>query len=179
VHAAAPSGPRRSWLEATVAYGAIVPTTVAWVRHGLTVRLAVPWGRLPVTTFVDTAFNTDPTTQVDGAPVHARVWPVGAGISVRLRRPRWQLSGGPRVSLQIVDADAQAGARRGTAERYSAGLGAIGEVAWLFSRHVGLVASVSAEALVPRLTFSAGGSGTTDLGWVQFGFTAGLVFSIP
>ncbi len=181
VRAVAPAlARRRTWLEATVAYGVTVPTTPDWLRHGLTVRLAMPWGRLPLAAFVDTSFTTDPSVSVGLNAVHARVWPVGAGIALRLRRPRWQLSGGPRLSLQIVDADARNGVpQTGAARRYSAGLGGIGEVAWLFSRYVGAVASVGVEALVPRLEFAAGGTGTTDLGWVQFAFSAGLMFSIP
>ncbi len=163
-----------------MAYGAIVPTQTAWVRHGLTVRLAVPWGRLPLTAFVDASFTTEPSTLVDGTTIAARVWPLGAGIAVRLKRPRWQLSGGPRLSLQIVDADARAmDGRAGAARRYSAGIGLLGEVAWLFSRHVAAVVSVGAEALVPRLELTGGGPGATDLGWVQFAFSGGLLFSIP
>jgi hypothetical protein len=84
------------------------------------------------------------------------------------------------VSLQIVDADAHAtDGRTGGARRYAAGLGALGEITWRFSSHIGAVASVDVEALMPRLQFAAGGPDSTDLGWVQFGFSAGLLFSIP
>jgi hypothetical protein len=160
--------------------GGRAATRTDWVRHGLWVRLAVPFGRLPVAAVVDAAFTTEPTTTVDGSQVAARVWPVGAGALLRWRRGRWQLAAGPRASLQIVDAHASAAdGRSGAARRYGAGLGLLGEVAWLFSRHVGAVATVGAEALVPRLALAAGGSGTTDLGWVQFAFSAGLVVSIP
>jgi hypothetical protein len=177
---AAPRPPRRAWLEAAVAYGATVPTRTDWVRHGLWVRLTMPLGRLPLGAFVDAAFTTEPSTTVDGSQVAARVWPIGAGVLARWRRGRWQLAAGPRVSLQIVDAHASAAdGRSGGALRYGAGLGLLGEVAWLFSRHVGAVATVGAEALVPRLALAAGGSGSTDLGWVQFAFSAGLVVSVP
>jgi hypothetical protein len=180
VRASAPGRPRRVWLDATVAYGVMVPTTTDWVRHGLTVRLAVPWGRLPLATFADTAFTTAPTATVDNTPISARVWPVAAGVVWRLRRPRWQVEVGPRASLQIIDADAQsADGRTGSARRYAAGLGALADASWLFSRYVGAVASVTAEALVPRVAFAAGGPGTTDLGWFQFGVTLGLLVSVP
>jgi hypothetical protein len=174
-----PPPPRHAWLEATAAYGAMVPTSTTWVRHGLTVRLAAPLGRLPLAAFADTAFTTEPSTTVDGGSIAARVWPVGVGLAARWRRAHWQLAGGPRVSLQIVDAHAERGTRANGLLRYSAGLGALGEVTWLFSRHVGAVASLSVEALVPRLELAAGTSGTTDLGWVQFGLGAGLVVSLP
>src|SRR5206468_2851316 len=80
----------------------------------------------------------------------ARVWPLGAGVQFRLDRPQWRISGGPRLSLQIVDAEARArNGQVGSAQRYSAGLGLIGEAAWKFSRHVAALLSISAEALVP------------------------------
>jgi hypothetical protein len=172
--------PRRNWLDATVAYGVTVPTQTAWIRHGLTLRLALPWGRLPLTAFVDAAFTSAPTTVVDGNPVTARIWPVGIGVGLRLRRPRWQLVIAPRASLQIVDAAASASdGRNGAAQRYAAGLGALAETTWMFSRWVGATGAVTAEALVPRLAFAAGGMSSTDLGWVQVGFAAGLLFSLP
>jgi hypothetical protein len=175
-----PAAPRRAWLEATVAYDLTVPTQLAWLRQGLSVRLAFPWGRLPWLAYVDAAFDNAPSTTTDGNLVTARVWPVGLGVDFRLRRPRWQLRVGPRASLQIVDASSSSpDGRTGSARVYSAGLGARVEGAWLFSRWVGATASLSAEALVPRLAFAAGGSGTTDLGWVQLGFTAGFLFRVP
>jgi hypothetical protein len=176
---ASPAPRARDRIEVEALYGAMVPTNVAWVRHGLTLRLSAPWGRLPVAVFADAAFTTAPTVSVDGHPVTARVWPVGVGVALRLKRPRWQISGGPRVSLQIIDATATAGSQSGSARRYSAGLGALGEGAWIFSRYVAAVASITVEALVPRRRFQAGGPGATDLGWVQFGFNAGLFVIIP
>jgi hypothetical protein len=174
---APPAGPR---FEVSASYGALVPTTLAFVRHGLTVRLSAPWGRLPVAAFADVAFTTEPTATVDGRAVSARIWPIGVGVALRLVRPRWQLSGGPRVSLQIVDASAAASdGRSGSAERYSAGLGLIGDATWRFSRWVGAIVTVGAEALVPRIALKAGGTHETDLGWVQFAFTGGLLVSLP
>src|SRR5581483_9174236 len=56
VRAAPPArAPRRAWVEATVAYGATLPTAIAWVRHGLTLRFAVPFSRLPLAAFADAA----------------------------------------------------------------------------------------------------------------------------
>jgi hypothetical protein len=176
----APRRRRTDWLEASVAYTATVPTDVAWVRHGVTLRLSAPFGRLPLAAFVDASFSSAPNATVDGNAVSARLWPVGAGLSLRLRRRHLLVSGGPRITLQIVDAQAHTpDGETGGARRYSAGLGAIGELDWLFSRWVGAGVMVTAEALVPRLQFAAGGISTTDLGWAQFGFSAGLVFTIP
>ncbi len=178
--AVAPVAARRIWVELAATYGVTVPTNTSWVRHGLTLRAALPWGRLPVSAFVDAAFTTAPSTTVDGHAVSGRIWPVGIGVELRLRRPRWQISGGPRISLQIIDVEAQTvGGPSGSARRYSAGLGILTEAAWLFSRYVAALLSISAEALVERQQFLAGGSGSTDLGYVQFGFNAGLLFSIP
>jgi hypothetical protein len=144
----------------------------------LTVRAALLLGRWCA--FVDTGFTTAPTTTVEASAVTARVRPVGAGVALRLERPRWRLSAGPRASLQIVDAEAHAlDGRVGAARRYSAGLGLSGDVTWRFSRWVGALASVGVEALVPRLQFAAGGAGTTDLGWVQFAFALGLTADLP
>jgi hypothetical protein len=175
----AAAAPRRTWLVATAAYGVTVPTTADWLRHGLTVRLAMPWGRWPVAAFVDAAFTTEPSVTIDGRAISARIWPVGAGVALALERPRWHLAGGPRLSLQIVDAEAQAGDQTGSARRYAAGLGALVEGAWRFSRPVALTGAVTVEALVPRLAFAAGGPDRTDLGWVQFGFWGGLAVFVP
>ena len=173
---AKPAG--RTWVEVSAAYGIMVPTNPDWLRHGLWLRVAVPLGRLSL--FADTAFTTAPTVAVDGTPITARAWPIGLGALFRLERPRWRLAGGPRLSLQIVDAEAHgAGGRVGSAQRYAAGLGLLSEAAWKFSRHVAALLSISAEVLLPRLVFAAGGPSTTDLGWVQFGFTGGLLISIP
>jgi hypothetical protein len=168
----------RTWVEITALYGVMVPTNADWLRHGLTVRVAMPVWRMSL--FADVAFTTAPTVTVDQSPVGARVWPVAIGAQFKLARPQWTLSGGPRVSLQIIDATARAvNGDVGTARRYSAGLGAIVEGAWNFSRHVAALVSITAEALVPRWEFAAGGNGSTDLGWAQFGFNAGLLISIP
>jgi hypothetical protein len=174
----APVIAHRTWLEATAAYGALVPTNVDWVRHGLTLRFAVPVWRLSV--FVDTAFTTAPTVTVNGVPITARVWPVGAGVEFRIDRRDWRIGVGPRLSLQIVDAEATSpNGQSGSARRYSAGVGVMSQALWKFSRHVAALVSVSAEVLVPRLEFTAGGANVTDLGWVQFAFTGGLLISIP
>jgi hypothetical protein len=175
-----PSPPAPSWLEATVAYQATLPTNSDWIRHGLLIRLTAPFGRLPLAAFADAAFTSAPTTTVDQHPLTARVWPVGVGLAFRFRRPALQLSAGPRASLQIVDAEARAGdGHRGSARRYAAGIGLTADAAWWFSHHFGLVAAAGAEALVPRLQFAAGGPGATDLGWAQFALTAGLLVAIP
>ena len=163
----------------TAAYELIVPTQLDWLRQGLVVRLTVPWGRLPLAAFVDGAFTTAPSVTVDGATVGARVWPVGAGVVVRLLHPRWQLALGPRASLQIVAADAQTSGRQASVERLSAGVGLHAEGAWLFSRYVGAVVALGGEALVPRQQLAAGGPRSTDLGWAQFTFSAGLSLRIP
>jgi hypothetical protein len=177
----APPPPKsRDFVELSAEYGVMVPTQPAWFRHGLTVRVAVPWRRWPLAAFVDTAFTTAPSTTVDGNTLGARIWPLAAGVELRLRRPRWQLAGGPRASLQIVDAEVRAAdGRVGSNRLYLAGLGLLGEAAWLFSRNVGLLASISAEVLVPRLQLAAGGPSTSDLGWVQFGINLGACFSLP
>jgi hypothetical protein len=177
---AASAAPRRALVEATATYGVIVPTQTDWLRHGLTVRLALPLAGSRVAVFADASFDTAPSTTRAGAAIGARIWPVGVGAAVRLRRPRWRLALGPRVSLQIVDADASTSdGRTGSARGYSAGLGVYGEAAWLFHRHIGAVASVTAEALVPRLALEAAGSGDTNLGWAQFGVSVGLEARIP
>jgi hypothetical protein len=171
---------RVSRVELHAEYAVVVPTEPAWFRQGLVVRLAVSLGRRPLALFADAAFMTAPTNTVDASTITARVWPVGVGVALRRQRPRWQLTGGARASLQIVDADARAAdGRVASARLYSAGLGLIGDVRWLITRNLGLVASLSAEALLPRLQLAAGGTGATDLGWLQFGATAGVVFSVP
>lgn len=158
----------------------IVPTTPAWLRQGLLVRLAFPIGRLPLALFADAAFTTAPALPVGNDVIAARVWPIGAGLAYRLARPRWRFAVGPRASLQIIEGSAHApDSRDGGATTFSAGLGLYSEGAWMFSRYVGLVASVSAEALVPRQQLVAGPTNATDLGWAQFGFSAGFVVSIP
>lgn len=175
-----PSPPhRQTRLELAAAYTLIVPTNVDWLRQGLVVRLTMPWGRLPLAAFVDAAFTTAPSVAVDAATIGARVWPVGAGIVARLVRPRWQLAAGPRASLQIIDADARAGMRSGSAQRLSAGIGLHVEGAWLLSRYVGAVVALGGEALLPRQQLSAGSPESTDLGWAQFTVTAGLLVRVP
>lgn len=168
-------------IELDAEYGVVVPTEAAWFRHGLTVRIAVPLGRrVPLALVADTSFMTAPTTTVDGSSVTARIWPVGLAVALRRVRPRWQLGGGPRVSLQIVDADVRAAdGRVAFARLYSAGVGLVGDVRWLATRNVAVVASLGAEALLPRLQLVAGGTSATDLGWVQLGANAGIVFSVP
>ncbi len=170
---------RQTRLELAAAYTLIVPTNVDWLRQGLVVRLTLPWGRLPLAAFVDAAFTTAPSVAVDAATIGARVWPVGAGLVARLVRPRWQLAAGPRASLQIIDADARAGLRSGSAQRLSAGLGLHIEGAWLFSRYAGAVVALGGEALLPRQQLSAGSPHSTDLGWAQFTVTAGLLVRVP
>jgi hypothetical protein len=173
--------PRATVVELAGHYTIIVPTTAARWRQGLDVRLAFPFGHLPLEAFADTAFTTAPTLAVDANSVSARVWPVGAGVAFRLARPRWRLAIGPRASLQVVDAAARTPDNHtGGATTFSAGLGLRGDGAWMFSRYVGLVAAITAEALVPRQELLAGpGPGTTDLGWAQFALSAGFVVSIP
>jgi hypothetical protein len=180
VQVAAPK-PRRTWLEVTATYGITLPTTTDFLRHGFTVKLAVPLGRLLALSADASFFVSEPSAAVSTSTVSARVWPVGLALAVRLRRPKWQLSGGPRISLQILDVDAtNPDGRAGSARRYSAGLGAFVEAAWLFSRHAALVGSFGAEALVPRQKFWPDQrSASTDLGWVQFAFNGGFMFSIP
>jgi hypothetical protein len=175
---APPPVAHRTWVEITAVYGLMVPTNPDWLRHGLTLRVAMPVWRLAI--FADVAFTTAPTVAVDGSAVTARVWPVAIGAQFKLERPQWAISGGPRLSLQIVAAEARAAnGQVGSALRYSAGLGAVGEAAWKFARHVALLLSISAEALLPRQELAAGGKSATDLGWAQFGFNAGLLISIP
>jgi hypothetical protein len=173
--------PRASKVELTAAYVLTVPTEPAWLRQGLLVRVTVPWGRLPVAAFLDTAFTTAPSAPVDAATVAARVWPIGAGVALRLVRPRWRLAAGPRVSLQNVQSSAHGPQNQsGAATTYSAGLGLVTEGAWLFSRYVGAVVSISGEGLVPRQQFLAGpGPGVADLGAAQFNFSLGFVVQIP
>ena len=168
---------RRVWLETTLSYGVTVPTNPEWVRHGLRLRLAVPLGLVAL--FADTAFTTAPSTSVDGRSLSARIWPVGVGLTLRLSRPRWRIAGGPRLSLQIIDAEASSGAQVGSARRFAAGLGLLGEAVWLFSRYVGGLFTLAAEVLVPNHQFAAGGPSTSDIGWVQFHFDLGLLISIP
>ena len=177
---ALPQRERRAWLELTAAYQLIVPTNIDWLRQGLVVRLTLPWGRLPLAAFVDGAFTSAPEVAVDSATIGARIWPVGVGIVARLVRPRWHLAIGPRASLQIIEADAREGTRTGSAQRLSAGVGVHAEGAWLFSRYVGAVVALGGEALLPRQQLSAGGPpDATDLGWVQFTVTAGLLLRVP
>jgi hypothetical protein len=167
-------------VELHAEYGVVVPTAPTWFRHGLTVRVAVPLGSRPLALFADAAFLTAPTTTVDASSVTTRVWPVAVGVALRRTRPRWQLAGGPRVSLQIVDAAVNAAdGRVASARLYSAGVGLVGDVRWLATRNIAVVASLSAEALLPRLQLAAGGNAATDLGWAQLGANAGIVFSAP
>lgn len=181
VRATSPSPPRRPIINLTAQYLATVPTQPVFTRHGLLLRVSTPFGRrVPMLAFADAAFASEPTATVDGNPVSARVWPVGAGVAFRLLRRRWHLQGGPRVSLQIIDANTvTSSGRAGAARRYSAGLGGFFEAAWQFADHFAAVAGVGAEALVPRQEFGTGGRATTDLGWVQFTFAAGLTASLP
>lgn len=172
---------RRTWLEATAAYGFATSEEARFLRHGFAVRLAVPLGRL-LALSADAAFYVnEPAPTVggsSGSTVSARVWPVALALSARIRRPRWQLEGGPRVSLQIIDVAARQPGRADSARLYSAGLGGFVQAAWLFSKHVALTGSFAVEAMVPEQRLEVGGP-RVDLGWVQFALNAGFMFSIP
>lgn len=171
---------RRERIAIAAEYAVVVPTEPIWLRQGLLVRISAPLPRVPLVLFADAAFTTAPSTTLDDSRVAARIWPVGAGLAVELRRPRWLLVGGPRASLQIIDVDVHAADGRVAATRlYSAGLGLAAVVRFRATRQLGLVGSVFAEALVPRVQLTAGGPSATDLGWVQLGFSAGAVFSAP
>jgi hypothetical protein len=172
--------PANSRVELAAAYAVVVPTTPAWTRQGVTLRLAIPWGRLPAAALVDAGLTLASPLSLDGGTVSTRVWPIGVAVVARLARPRWRLAAGPRASLQIVEASAHSpDGRHGAATTVSAGLGLYAEGAWLFSRHVGAFASIGGEALLPRQQFASAGPTATDLGWAQFTFGAGLTFAIP
>src|SRR5262249_51992195 len=138
----------------------------------------IPWRFLSF--FADTGFTTAPTVTVDGHPITARFWPLGLGAEIRLRRPRWQLGLGPRVSLLVIDASAVGdNGRAGSGQRFSGGVGLVGDATWLFSKYVGALIQLGAEALTNPVDFAAGGAGRSFIGWVQFQFAAGLQLSIP
>jgi hypothetical protein len=180
---AAPARPRRTWLELGAGYGFVTSEDARWIRHGFAVRLAVPLSRIFALSADASFFVVDPSATVGGSTVSARVWPVALALSARIRRPRWQLEGGPRVSLQIIDVTAKEPGRTDEKQLYSAGLGAFVQAAWLFSRHAALVANFGVEALVPNQHLDVPGAQTgraqADLGWVQFALNAGFMFSIP
>jgi len=171
--------PRRTWLELTAAYGFTTSYDARFIRTGFAVRLAVPLSRLFALSADAAFFVYQPPAGFGPGTLATQIWPVGLALSARIRRPRWQLEGGPRVSLQIIDVTAkQPGRPNESAQLYSAGLGAFVQAAWLFSRHAALTASFGVEALVPRQRLEVAGS-QADLGWVQFAVNAGFMFSIP
>jgi hypothetical protein len=173
---AAPS--RRTWVEISALYEVIVPSNPDWVRHGLLLKVAIPWRFLSF--FADTAFMTAPTVTLDGHPITARFWPVALGVELRLRRPKWQIAGGPRLSLLVIEASAVGdNGRFGSGQRFTGGVGLVGDATWLFSKYVGALIQIGAEVLTNPVDFGAGGSGRSLIGWVQVQFAAGLQFSIP
>ena len=172
--------PTTTRLELAAAYSAVIPTRPEWTRQGVTLRLTVPLGHLPLAAYVDGGLGLAPALPLDGGSIGARVWPLGLGLAARLSRPRFRFAVGPRVSLQIVEANAIApDGRRGEATTLSAGLGLHAEGAWLFSRHVGAFVTVGGEALLPRQQFASAGPTATDLGWAQLELGAGLSFALP
>jgi hypothetical protein len=84
------------------------------------------------------------------------------------------------VSLLVVDASAVGeNGRIGAGQRFTAGVGLVGDATWLFSKYVGAVIQIGAEALTNPPEFAAGGAGRSLIGWAEFQLAAGLQLSIP
>lgn len=182
VVAAAPPRPPAAWLEASAGYQIGGPLDSTWLRQGLSVRAAVAFRRAPVAPFVDLALTTRPA--LDGADGHVELSdvPIGLGVAARWRHGRLLVAGGPRASLHVLEVSGAApDGRRGSARLVTAGLGALGEVAWFLGDHVALAATVTAEALVPhrQIALEDPARPMADLGTVGFDGSVGLLFSVP
>lgn len=166
-------------LEVGFGYGIDVPLDPQWLRHLLVLRTALVFSKLPLSIELDGAAATRPT--VAAAPYQVSIGdsPIGLALSVRLLRPRFLLSLGPRASLHIVQAAVQGeSAPGGEVFRFSAGLGAVAQARLRLLRFLSLNLAVIAEGTVPRQRFTVGGSVAADLGAFRFGSSLGVLFEV-
>jgi hypothetical protein len=105
--------------------------------------------------------------------------PLGLSLVARLRRGRWLLAAGPRLSLHVWGAEADAvDGRNGSGHALSAGLGALAQVRFAVADWVAAALTVTGEALVPEQQFTIDGAVGASPGAFAFGASAGLVFRV-
>lgn len=166
-------------LEIGFAYGIDVPIDPQWLRHHLALRAALVFATRPLAIEIDGAATTRPT--VDSAPYQVSIgdYPIGLALSIRLARPRFVLSAGPRVGLHIIQAELLgSGAQSGDIWRYSAGLGLVAQGRVRLLRFLSVNLAMTAEGTIPRQRFTVGGQAVADLGGFRFASALGLLFEV-
>ena len=185
---------RRAGIEVGAGFAVDLPDEPRWARVGASLRLGVVLGALPLALQLDGAI-TSHTSSVQrvgagNATFDSRieVWdvPIGLGLLYRLERGRFLLAVGPRVSLHVVHASADAGLNcptgspaadcSGSRTALSAGAGAVVEGRLELARRLWAALSIGAEALLPEQTFTTASVRAADLGSAQVSFVLGLVW---
>jgi len=173
----APSPPQPpSRLEIGVGYLLGVPTDPRLLSHDAVARLIAPLGRLPLALALDVAAGSRPTVGPPGYHVTVYDVPIGLSLVGRLRRGRWLLAAGPRASVHVWSAGADAAdGRSGAAHTVSAGLGALAEARLAIASRVDAALTVTGEALVPQQRFTVDGADGASPGPFLFSASLGLV----
>jgi hypothetical protein len=174
---AAPPPARPPRLEAGVGYLLALPSDTRWLAHDVGLRLGAPLGRLPLAVELDGAVGSRPGVGPPGYRVTVYDLPFGLALVGRLRLGRWLFAGGPRASLHVFSAGADAAdGRSGAAHKLSAGLGAVAEVRLALTDWLAAQLTVTGEALLPEQQFTVDGAVAASPGPFAFGACAGLVF---
>lgn len=170
---------RRVRFEVGFAYGVDVPLDPQWLRHLLVLRTAVSFTNRPLAIELDGAVATRPTSVTGSYLVEIGDYPIGLALSLRLQRPRFLLSLGPRASLHIIQATLPGtGVSGGDILRFSAGFGGSAQGRVRLFRFLSLNLAVIAEGTIPRQRFTVGGAVAADLGSFRFGSSLGLLFEV-
>lgn len=172
-------GSRPVHLEVGFGYGVDVPIDPQWLRHQLVLRTALVLPSRWLAIELDGAAATRPTIDVAPYQVSVSDIPIGLALSLRLLRPRFLLSVGPRASLHIIQASLLGnGSSGGDIYRFSAGIGAVAHGRLRLYRFLSLQLSLIAEGVVPRQRFAVAGTIAADLGAFRFGSSLGLLFEV-
>lgn len=172
-----PTPPPHTW-ELGVAGALLAASADSGLRPGVTVRAARIWANHSLALEVDATLS--PAVTYDALGYHATVrdWPFGLALSFRTQIGSWVLSGGPRVSLHIIQAEGSfKDGRGGKSPGLAAGLGATGGVHYRIWRPLTVGLVITGELLIPRQHYSLDRNQGIDIGMSQIALAAGVVYS--
>jgi hypothetical protein len=169
-------GQRKPAVEGGMEWAFGAANSFSGLHQGLLLRFALVSAQLPLALELDGAFVTSVASDVARYHLTMSEIPIGVALSARLNRASWTFSGGPRVSLNRVQADGVGpDGRSGSETSFAAGVGAMEQVIYRASETVGFALSLSNEAIFPRRKFTLDGRNGLDVGRFQWTLSAGVV----
>ena len=174
---AASRQPEPMGTELGLGYAVDTSADVAWLRHAVVARVAVPLLRGKLALTLDGSLGSSAVAQFAADRATLSDYPVGIALLPRLRHSRWTLGLGPRASLHVLSAEGTgANGRTGSSYKLALGLGGLGEAQLRVSGPVRLAITFTAEYLVPRCEFTVDGQKALDYRPLRAGGGAGLVY---